>query len=68
MEHVNRSKIICDIDTAENILMDNYVTRRKTTVTRKPKLRTYICFKVHTLLNHILPNVYRDDVAHIFTV
>ena len=43
--HVYRNKTWCDIKEIENRLIDNYVTRWKTTIEKTPKLRTYIMFK-----------------------
>ena len=43
--HVYRIKTWCDIKEFENRLIDNYVTKWKTTVEKTSKLRTYIMFK-----------------------
>ena len=43
--HVYRNKTWCDIKEIENRLIDNYVTKWKTTIEKTPKLRTYIMFK-----------------------
>ena len=43
--HVYRNKIWCDIKEIENRLIDNYVTKWKSTIEKTPKLRTYIMFK-----------------------
>ena len=43
--HVYRNKTWCDIKEIENRLIDNYVTKWKSTIEKTPKLRTYIMFK-----------------------
>ena len=43
--HVYRNKAWCDVKEIENRLIDNYVTKCKSTIEKTPKLRTYIMFK-----------------------
>ena len=43
--HVYRNKTWCNIKEIENKLIDNYVTKWKSTIEKTPKLRTYIMFK-----------------------
>ena len=43
--HVYRNKTWCDIKEIENRLINNYVTKWKTTIEKTPKLRTYIICK-----------------------
>ena len=42
---IYRNKTWCDIKEIEKRLIDNYVTKWKSTIEKTPKLRTYIMFK-----------------------